>query len=380
MEEKPFLDLPAALVDDALQRTDEISNDLLVMFNTVRENKSVFRDQLIQENLICRDSDLPNVDIPTSCGIDGTQAVERLLALDLIVVGAVASEGLTPPSENRFWPDPHHNIHIDVEQHEADISQILRGLMMGKELQLALSAPHDLIFLDGSFTTPLIFFNQSFSKIPDLKNIKISIELKNNCTDYLNAYKEILTLSRSDRHWVAIPKYTTKREIGNKLNWQSNFDDRGILSNILLPGEYTKPILLNPPDSPWHISTKSLGFSDERIIDFLVHEIISSIEDIFVVYYRPYKYLPAFRIEFSRSIQNNRARLSTVLQGIKYQCGNAAILEPYPLYMADRIVKHLARALPTLRQITSQQLAENYIGDISDIFLGLHGYRTETGG
>jgi hypothetical protein len=31
------------------------------------------------------------------------------------------------------------------------------------------------------------------------------------------------------------------------------------------------------------------------------------------------------------------------------------------------------------RQIASQNLAENYDGDIGEVFMSLHGYRTETG-
>jgi len=54
-------------------------------------------------------------------------------------------------------------------------------------------------------------------------------------------------------------------------------------------------------------------------------------------------------------------------------------MEPYPLYMADRMVKHLAKSVPAFRQIASQRLAENYQGDIGEIFISLHGYRTESG-
>jgi hypothetical protein len=43
------------------------------------------------------------------------------------------------------------------------------------------------------------------------------------------------------------------------------------------------------------------------------------------------------------------------------------------------MVKHLARAIPTFRQMTSQHIAEVYDGSIDDVFLGLHGYRTESG-
>ena len=111
----------------------------------------------------------------------------------------------------------------------------------------------------------------------------------------------------------------------------------------------------------------------------LVEQIIQFLYNIHILYYRPHAYMPALRLEMSRSIANNPARLSIVLQGIKDQCGTAAIMEPYPLYLADRMVKHLPQAVPAFRQITSQYLAEEYQGKIDDVFVGLHSYRTESG-
>jgi hypothetical protein len=49
-------------------------------------------------------------------------AIERLLAVDLVAVGAVAVEGLTPPSEARYWPEPRHSVYVDTETHDADTS------------------------------------------------------------------------------------------------------------------------------------------------------------------------------------------------------------------------------------------------------------------
>jgi hypothetical protein len=43
------------------------------------------------------------------------------------------------------------------------------------------------------------------------------------------------------------------------------------------------------------------------------------------------------------------------------------------------MVKHLGRAIPALRQVMTQQLAETWTGDVDEIFLNLHGYRTESG-
>jgi hypothetical protein len=56
-----------------------------------------------------------------------------------------------------------------------------------------------------------------------------------------------------------------------------------------------------------------------------------------------------------------------------------SILEPYPLYLADRTVKALVRAVPTFRQVATQRLSERYEGDIGEVFFAMHGYRSESG-
>jgi hypothetical protein len=55
------------------------------------------------------------------------------------------------------------------------------------------------------------------------------------------------------------------------------------------------------------------------------------------------------------------------------------MLEPYPLYLADRTVKALARAVPAFRHVATQQVSERYDGDLGDVLFGLYGYRTESG-
>ena len=53
-------------------------------------------------------------------------------------------------------------------------------------------------------------------------------------------------------------------------------------------------------------------------------------------------------------------------------------MEPYPLYMADRMVKHLGTAVPVIRRATTQEMASKTTDDVGDIFLAMHGYRTES--
>ncbi len=379
-----FRELPRSLVDEVLNRTQGIGQELLQSFEELREKKEEWRRQLVDSGIVKRDSSLPRVQSPTTCGVDGSYAVERLLATDLVVAGAVAVEGLTPPSEKRHWPDPRHFVHVETEAHNPDTDSILRAGMMGMELILAHNAPHELVLLDGSFTTPVIYFNQGFNKAKEYLNLKTVKEyLIERIESFLDAYHYVLSAPRSDRQWIAVPKYTTNREIGRKFNWPDSHDDRGLLSSVLEAGEYTLPTLLHQPTQPWHLNTSVVDeFSDivERDkINILVEHVIRSLGSIHVLYYRPYAYMPALRLEMSRTIANNQARLSIVLQGIKDQCGTAAIMEPYPLYLADRMIKHLPQAVPIFRQITGQYLAEDYQGNIDDIFVGLHSYRTESG-
>jgi hypothetical protein len=377
--ERPFGELPAALVDEVLKCTEDLGQKLLGDFEQVRTRRQEWREELKRAGLLHRDAEVSYTPIPTTCGVDGSYAVERLLVSDLVAAAAVAVEGLTPPSETRYWPEPRHQVWVETEAHEAETGTILRALMIGMELELASRAPHDVVFLDGSLTTPLIYFNQALNKSQGVLHLHTTARLLSQATSFLEAYLTVLASARSDRYWVAIPKYTTKREIGQEIGWPDSYDDRGLLSFLLEPGEYISPRVLQPPSEPWHLNLIPLATATRQKAEHMADKIISSLSEIQVVYYRPYPWLPALRLEMSRSVAENHARLATVLHGVRHQCGAPAMMEPYPLYMADRMVKHLPKAIPTFRQVTSQHIAETYQGDIGEVFLGLHGYRTESG-
>ena len=373
--EQPFAELPEALVEEMLSKSEEIGTSLYKSYKEILEMKEEIRKQLSDERLLKRDSQLSYYSsIPTTCGVDGAYAVEKLLALDFVACAAVAVEGLTPPSENRHWEKPHHRLFISPERHNPDSGSIIRGLMMEMEIELAVKAPHDIIFLDGSLTTPLIYLNQAINKVIELENeqgeTELTAAIKSRFKDFIENYKKILRSERSDKIWVGIPKYTTKRELGEKFGWPANYDDRAILTNILEPGEFTQPIPIAPPSQSWHLK---LPTGD------ITQEFDSILREIHVMYYKPYKWTPALRIEIASSVAKNDKRIAILLNGIRYQCGTPGIFEPYPLYMADRMVKHLGKAMPALIQTTTKKMIELHKGDIGDIFFNMHGYRTESG-
>ena len=55
------------------------------------------------------------------------------------------------------------------------------------------------------------------------------------------------------------------------------------------------------------------------------------------------------------------------------------MMEPFPLYMADRIAKHMAPAIPAYKQIIMKQMTELSDNNEKDIFFIMHSYRTDGG-
>lgn len=376
----PFADLPAALVDDVLGQTSTVARELLTSFQQVREDRESLRKHLRDSGLVIAESSLGYPPIPTTCATDGSYAIERLLTTDLAAAAAVAVEGLTPPSEERHWEMPRHKSFVAAEPHLEDTATILRAVMLGEELRLVTNAPHDLLMLDGTLTLPIIYFNQALNKTSDADQLRCAREFLDNCSAYLEVYLTILRSERSDKHFVALPKYSTRREIGRALGWPERYDDRGMLTMLLNPGELTKPRPLeHPRDSEgnltWHLNTQRLPAPVKLRAD----EVVSALGSLQVFYYKPQDWLPALRIEVSASVASNTHRLATVVQGIKHQTATPSMLEPYPIYLADRTVKALARAIPAFRQVTTQQISERYEGDIGEVFFAMHGYRSETG-
>ena len=90
-----------------------------------------------------------------------------MLTADFVAAAAVAVEGMTPPSEKRCWEQPNHSVFVETETHHSDTATVLRAVMLGRELQLAVKAPHDIIMLDGTMTLPIIYFNQALNKAPE---------------------------------------------------------------------------------------------------------------------------------------------------------------------------------------------------------------------
>ena len=371
--EPVFADLPAALVEKLIENTKDLSSVLKNSLDNLQDQKEFYRKRLLAEEFIYKDAKFNTIPVPTTCGVDGSYVIDRLLAVDLMTCAAIAVEGLIPPSEKRFWKEPHFMYFVHPEPHNDETTVVLQALMFGFELSLAVNAPHNVIFLDGSLTTPLIRFNQAVTRYKKLHHFQCAQTFISNASSFFQAYQTILQSVRTDRQFVGVPKYTTRKELGIMFDWPDDKDDRAMMTFILEPGEWTKPIPLAQPSEPWHLS------KPDSIDDSTINAIISGINEIHVVYYKPMDYLPAFRLETPISIAKNNHRLGSVIQAVKHQTALTSIFEPYPLYFADRMVKSLARTVPYFRQTMIQRLAEVSPDSVGDIYLALHAYRSESG-
>ena len=357
-----------------LNQCDELGENLSKSFRKLYKKKNDFRRKLIEQKLLKNDAEISSAPThPTTCGVDGSYAIEKLLSTDMTAIAGVAVEGLAPPTEKRYWPKPHHLSEILTTPHSDSTTVVARAIMMCMELDLAAKAPHDVIFLDGSLTTPFIYFNQALNKADEVSD-SLSSLLHERLKIALESYKEILLSKRTDKMFVGMPKYTTRREITQKILKIDGYEDRGFLSSVLDAGEFVGPVEIQEPPSRWHIDRQPANLKS------IISEIIDALENLFVVYYRPYNHFPALRMEISQSVRTNMQRLAILFKSLKLQCGAPGIMDPYPLYLADRMVKHLGTALPAIRRTTTQEMSFKWEGALGNIYLAMHGYRTEWGG
>ena len=161
----PFADLPQALVREMLGSSRRLAGGLAAGISSMRSMRSSVRESLAP--MLGRDSDLPRpASPPSTAGVDGSHCAERMLATDIVAMGAVAVEGLGAGSPGaaggaggtaaRLWPRPRHFVHVESLAHDDANPAAARAVMAAMEVQLASLAPHDVVFVDGSLATPAI--------------------------------------------------------------------------------------------------------------------------------------------------------------------------------------------------------------------------------
>lgn len=366
-----FLEIPASLIEQMLQKTNEIGDMLQSSIHEINRKRQKFRLQLEQIGLLDTDIRFRNIKPLISGGVDGAYAVDRLLGTDLLFAAAVGIEGMNEENGKRVLPS--HDVFVNPEKHNPENMIAARAIMVEMEIKLAANAHYDIVYLDGSLTTALIHMYKAINFIETL-NTKSSEKIKEDFKNFLVSYKKILEFQDTEKYYLGIPKYTSRNDIGKNLHWPENYDDRAILTLILDPGEFTRPKLFTSEEG-WHVR---LPYEDEEL-KTLMQQVISGIKNLSVIYYKPHAWCPALRIEMPSAVARDESKVDTILYNVKSQCQTPSIMEPFPLYMADRIAKHMAPAIPAYKQIIMKQMTQLADNNEKDIFFMMHSYRTEGG-
>jgi hypothetical protein len=367
-----FSDLPDALVRDLLAQATPVAERVSTHLNRLRQARGDIRQRIQSEGLIARKSDLDVPREPSVVGIDGSYQVHRLTALDLCAAAAVAVEG-TSKEARRHWQEPYHRTWVNSFEHSKNATNTLRGLMISMELELAHEAPHDLVLLDGSFIVFVIYLNQGLTSFREAP-APLREEFQRQWSEQ-HVLDRFLALIVSDRT-VAIPKYSGRNELGSFLKATDlpETDGKTLATIILEPDEYITPLPIfhfGGEDTEYH-------FPEEHCSRERQNQMNRSIENMRVVFYRPYGWAPAVRLELTAPIAASQVKLSMVLEGIKRQLFSPAVTEPYPLFLADRMVKSLGAGVKVIEQAVAQH-AVGASADSEAILLCLQNYRTEGG-
>lgn len=396
----PGLELPASLVEELLGKNSAAGKTLADSIRAVQGGRPRIRGWMERTGRIMRDADLPSVDIPTACGIDGSCVIERMLSTSIVACAAVRVEGFTPPSGPRPAPVDHESI-VEIETHEPEVGQIVRGLMKMLEARLAFEAPHAVVLMDGSVTSQIIHMNQAMNAAYASPNtMAVGAMITDRYDEFLDQFAAMLENAAGDRVWASLPKFTTRSELGEEFGvdhgedgWPGGQDDRSVMTAVLKPGEYTAPEFITrtggrpagigatgpdparPPRRPddWHLAGRGARTraASDRATDLMSKQM--------VFYYRPASYAPALRIEVAERVMWDRNMAAALMKALKYQYASYAVMEPYPLFMADRMAKSLGAAMPAIVQAALQDMAEKPDIGTESMLFGMRGYRTEVG-
>jgi len=89
----PFADLPAALVEEVIKHTTAVGDKLIGAFQKMKAEKAAYRELLEKSGLLVHESELGCPPLPTTCGTDGSYAIDRLLTIDLVAAASVFLPG-----------------------------------------------------------------------------------------------------------------------------------------------------------------------------------------------------------------------------------------------------------------------------------------------
>ncbi len=341
-----FGDLPDALINELLARSAEVTQRAGESVGARIHERDDLRSRAQRLGLIARIDDLTNMPPKSVAAVDGSIALVRLAAFELTGAAALAVDGLGGDALEAKLP---YEFEIHITDPIARAREIVYGLMFCMEYETARNIDRDLVLLDGTFFTGMVAISLALRTAGDLRD-ELSEAFKRRWTDStMELVPEILT---SD-NIIAVPKRSSANEfVRNGLfgGREVDFNGRSTASLILEAGEYA---------GPFELETHAFHLDSPDFYSDYTFKLQSMYSDIKVVYYKPHDWSHAFRIELPPAVANSRGRLHETLEIVRRQSTNPAMLEPYPLYVADRFAKSLQKGVAALLDSVRTRITAN---------------------
>ncbi len=359
-----FGDLPDALINELLERSENIAEKAGRSVSARIDERDQLRERAMQIGLITRLEDLSDMPQKSVVAVDGSVAVIRLAAFELAAAAALAVDGLGWNSEGT---KPPYEFETLITDPMSRANEITYGLMFCMEYEVAGTVDRDLVMLDGAFSTGMVAISIALRAAADLRNTLSETFRERWIESVMELVPEILD---SD-NIIALPKRSTANEFATQTllfnNREIDANGRSTASLILEAGEYA---------GPFDLETHRFQFDSPEFYRSYMARLKTGYDNIKVVYYKPKQWTHAFRIELPPRIADDPKKLSEMLEVIRRQTANPAIMEPYPLYVADRFVKSLRKGVNAiLESVKTKTIAEAPDPDIASDMLNT--YRTE---
>jgi hypothetical protein len=311
----------------------------------------------------------------TVAAVDGGFAVERTIAVDLVLSVAVGVEGFSPDRRSWEWDDNQHSLARHVLTHDMHNERLARAGMMIQELDVLADTPHDLMIFDGSHVTPVIALNSALaSRSAPVRDAVAELADRHGLESALGTFVE-------DPRIVAMPKYSSSRELCDLLAKETGTevpgDDKYLMSLILRDGEFTEPQQV--PFDPWgllHVRAHPEAASHIHALALSVQAKFEPLRErkIACLYFRPHQGASAYRIETKLPMAQDDEEIADLLASIHAQQMSPFVWEPYPQYLADVMAKSVGYAIQALQTATHLSLT-HHTPDLADMVV--HSYRTE---
>ena len=361
-DEQGYARLPEDLLYGLLGEAGAITGRVTGMLESSVEHREELRQGLRELGLLRRFNRTASSPV---AAIDGGFAIERTLAVDLLLSVAVGVEGLGAATR---WDNNQYRWWAEALPHQIEADRLARGVMVAQELAILADAPHELRILDGSHLTLVIQINSALTT----QSADIRAKAKDQWTELRTI--EALGQASTDAALIAMPKYDSSSVIADSLSARTNReiagDDKYLLGMLLDGGELIEPQQVPAQWGQLHFDARQGDENLERDLTAAIEPLRQ--RQLLFTYFKPDDTSPAYRIEIKQGAVHDLDRICSTLAA---QITGPFVREPYPQYLADVMAKSVGLGLSALQSAVQLQLSGSGRPEIARLLL--RSYRTE---